>query len=434
MRQSDIIMIRRETVLSDEDLKGNVCNICTGCGRCMRKYVKGSSAGLNIVTEHGLTDVEIIHPVSDGSRRERLVIADIGTTTVAVQLCDRHGNVEADYVCVNPQVIYGTDVLSRICAAKDRETADKMKTLVTQEIEKALRSFRPYLVQDETMFMILAGNTTMMYLLMGYDPSELGRAPFTATHMCAEEFMFDGTPCVTFPCMSAFVGGDIAAGIYACGMRESHDLTLLIDLGTNGEIVLGNDIRRIACATAAGPAFEGGVNRGVWGADMVSLTARLRREGILDETGLLSDEYFDKGVLIGGVRVTQQAIRAIQLAKGAIAAGIRILMKEYGIEDQWHKIDRVILAGGFGYYLNPADAAAIGLLPEELIDKTLGGGNTALAGARKLGCQLLSEAVKTTSEKLPDRICGMLDIGGTEILNLAEHPQFESLYFEHMSL
>ena len=361
---------------------------------------------------------------------ERLVAADIGTTTIALQLYDGKGHVTTDYAAVNPQVRFGADVLSRIQAAQKSENSEQMRSEVRGKLVEALECFQTHMQPGETMNMVLAGNTTMIYLLMGFNPAELGNAPFAASHLEGLEIDIETksgvVPCAIFPGLSAFVGGDIAAGMYACGMQEREEVTLLVDLGTNGEMVLGNRHRRIACATAAGPAFEGGVNRGVWGADMVHLLARLRRDSIVDETGLLADEYFEEGVLIGDVRVTQEAIRAIQLAKGAVAAGIRILMKEYGLENI-EGIDRVILAGGFGYYLNPEDAAEIGLLPKGLAAKATAGGNTALTGALRLGREILAQTVVIDLE---DR----LGIRGTEIINLATHPDFEKLYIQQMNL
>lgn len=366
--------------------------------------------------------------------QERLVTVDVGTTTIAMQLYDWDGSVATDFACVNPQVRFGADVLSRIRAAQDRSAAEAMRREVTEKLEIGLQAFRAHLEPGETMRMVLAGNTTMIYLLLGYDPGELGRAPFTAGHLETAETQIGGVPCVIFPGLSAFVGGDIAAGMYACEMADKRELTLLIDLGTNGEMVLGNQDRRIACSTAAGPAFEGGVNRGIWGADMVHLLARLRQEHIIDATGLLSDEYFEDGILIESVRVTQEAVRAIQLAKGAIGAGIRILMREYGLGEDWQAISRVVLAGGFGYYLRPEDAAGIGLLPGALVPKTAAGGNTALAGALRLGRLLWAQDTVEASQKCMRELPELLGISGTEILNLAEHPDFQELYIENMNL
>jgi len=191
-------------------------------------------------------------------------------------------------------------------------------------------------------------------------------------------------------------------------------------LGTNGEIVLGNRDKLLACATAAGPAFEGGANSGVWGADMIRLLDKLRRKDVVDETGLLADPYFEKGIRIGDVRVTQEAIRAIQLAKGAIATGVDILMKEYGISGE--DVERVILAGGFGYYLDAEAAAGIGLFPKEFTDKTVAGGNTALAGAYQMGRG-------NVSSEDAENVCHKV-----QILNLAEHPDFYEKYPASMNL
>lgn len=432
--------------LMGQNFRGTKCQICTGCGRCF--FLGGTQVqterggtlseddrkNLHVVTANGLGTSGFLVPSVPipSAHGERLVTADIGTTTIAVQLYDDKGNITTDYAGVNPQVRFGADVLSRIQAAREPEAAETMRREVLKKLEEALECFRAHLRPDESMRMVLAGNTTMIYLLMGYDPAELGRAPFDASYLAVIETVIGDVPCVIFPGISAFVGGDITAGMYACGMQERQELTLLVDLGTNGEMVLGNRDRRIACATAAGPAFEGGVNRGVWGADMIHLLARLKREGIMDETGLLADAYFEDGILIGDVRVTQEAIRAIQLAKGAIGAGIRILMKEYGLQEDWQAIDRVVLAGGFGYYLRAEDAVEVGLLPRELETKCLAGGNTALVGALRLGRELLAPG---TAEgwRPPEDIYERLGAREVEILNLAEHPDFEQMYFQYMN-
>lgn len=393
--------------------KGTHCHICTGCGRC-----PGVGAGMHIVSDNMLSARWEQVPFCDFGKR--LVTVDIGTTTVAMQLYGTDGSVVDYFLTVNPQVQYGADVLSRILAAEDSIKAAHMQRLIREVLEQGLHRFKGQLKEEEQLYMVLAANTTMVYLLMGYDTTELGRAPFAASHLRELCIEVDGVPCFVFPGLSAFVGGDIVAGMYACEMAERKELTLFIDLGTNGEMVLGNREKRIACSTAAGPAFEGGAGRGIWGADMISLLARLLKEGIVDETGLLADEYFESGVLIGDVCMTQQAIRAIQLAKSAIAAGIHILVREYGTSLQ--AIDRVVLAGGFGYYLKPEAAAAIGLLPKQLVSRAVAGGNTALAGARRLGGE-------RKEYSFPDR-----ELLETKVMNIAEVQDFETLYLQHINL
>lgn len=157
-------------------------------------------------------------------------------------------------------------------------------------------------------------------------------------------------------------------------MAEKEEITLFIDLGTNGEMAIGNKDRIIACSTAAGPAFEGGPTKGVFGADMIHLCAELCRNKLLDETGLLADPYFEDGIFIGNVLVTKEAIRNLQMAKAAIMVGIKTLIEQFGLSKA-EEVDKVILAGGFGYFLNPADAARLAcchqpyatkLYPEEI--------------------------------------------------------------------
>lgn len=421
---------------------GTRCQICTGCGRCAdvqpgRQAVaedggegSGGCAGgrlMRVLTADRLGGEKIPLQSAGG---ERLVTADIGTTTIALQLYAPDGTVAAEYVCVNPQVKYGADVLSRIQAAENAESRAQMRRLVTGELQAALDGFARSLEAGERMRMVLAGNTTMIYLLLGHDPAELGRAPFHASRLEAVQTEIAGVLCSVFPGQSAFVGGDITAGIYACGMHERKEPTLLIDLGTNGEMALGSRERVIACATAAGPAFEGGVNRGVWGADMVSILAALLERGVMDETGLLADAYFDRGIRIHDVLVTQESIRAVQLAKAAVVSGIRILAREYGLgENGLDRIGKVVLAGGFGYYLRPEDAAAVGLLPAELAGKAAAGGNTALLGCLRAGRELLG-----TGEA--GAVFENMRAGGPwnlRVINLAGHPDFEKWYIDEMN-
>lgn len=393
--------------------KGIRCTVCVGCGRC-----PGVSRNMHIVTEQ-LHKMPIdLH----NDRHMRLITADVGTTTIAMQLHGVDGRVVDSFVTVNPQVQYGADVLSRIAAATGRTAAEDMRRLVLEQLERGISQLRKRLSPEERPVMVLAANTTMVYLLRGLNPEELGQAPFYASHLEAVSTRIAGIEAYIFPGLSAFVGGDIVAGIHACHMPEQKNLTLLLDLGTNGEMVLGNREKILACATAAGPAFEGGVNRGVWGADMISLIAEMLRNYLIDRDGLIVEKYFDTGVRIGNVCVTQEAVRAIQLAKAAIAAGITILCERYGCT--LGDIERVVLAGGFGYYLNPADAAAIGLLPKELMNKTVTGGNTALTGALCMGGYIMQG--KAFEEAVFIGVKGECQV---EIINLAEETTFEKKYF-----
>lgn len=385
------------------------CEICTGCGRC-----RNADAAYCIVTKSPLQRAFVEQPDCVNAD---VVIADIGTTTVAMQLIDAGGRVKDTFLKVNPQIKYGADVLSRILAAEDKIVAEDMRRLISAVLQEGLAKFYSKAADKSKLKMVLAGNMTMIYLLMGYEPSKLGKAPFTVEHGEGGMIEFQGVPCYIVPGISAFVGGDIVAGAYAAGMFETDEMTLLIDLGTNGELILGNREKRLACSTAAGPAFDGGAGKGIWGADMVSIAATLLKEQIMDETGLLKEPYFEDGIRVGSVEVTQQDIRNLQLAKAAVATGIELLSEEYGINRE--EIDRVVLAGGLGYYLKSEDAVAIGLLPESLMHKTVTGGNTALAGAARLAFSenytLLHQAAKKT-----------------EIINLAQMERFQDLFLQNI--
>lgn len=402
--------------------RGLRCQICTGCGLCPGVASDSSKENLHVLDEDALLGRRV--PLAGAAR---LAVADVGTTTVAMLLYGRDGAVEDRYVAVNPQTVYGADVISRIRAAEDAKAADDMKLQIRRLLGRGLARFAKSLGPGEELYLVLAANTTMTYLLMGWDAQELGHAPFCASRLAGTETELEGVRCFVFPGLSAFVGGDIAAGMFACGMCEREEPTLLLDLGTNGEMVLGSRERRIACATAAGPAFEGGVNRGVWGADMIGILARLRQERILDATGLLAQDYFEKGIRIGNVTVTQEAVRSVQLAKGAIAAGIEILLDRYGIQPS--EVRRVVLAGGFGYYLKPEAAAQLGILPKALADRAVTGGNTALSGALLAGRRILADGGCTGLQEQLERT-----VLSTEVLNLAEEPDFEALYIRRMAL
>ena len=434
------------------------CEICTNCGRC--GSTPAAKKDTAVITSHLRFEGERNPENSEKRRTEnsekrnlensekrRLVTVDIGTTTIAMQLYDRHGRVTDTYARLNPQSVYGADVLSRIKAAEERGKAVHMQKLIYSEIQKGTERFRMLLEEGETFFFVVVGNTTMVYLFMGWDPACLGKAPFEA---CYLDSFFTTVTTYEYPAfvlmgLSAFVGGDIVAGAYALRLLQKKELTLLIDLGTNGEMILGNQDGAIALSTAAGPAFEGGANRGIWGSDMISLTATLLQMGILDEDGTLKEPYFQKGIRIGDVLVTQESVRTLQYAKAAIASGIQILMQKRDCTAG--QIESVVLAGGFGYFLSPKAATQIGLLPQKLTSKTVVGGNTALAGAYVLGSELIgnSELIRAMMSELLTKkdekavFAGKLDLQlfdrtKVEMINLAMEDNFSESYISAIQL
>ncbi len=419
-----IDMTEKKINLSKKLKKADLCQVCIGCGRCkeihqdLHVLVNFRYKDSTLYTEHKSREMEGCSDVFG-------IGIDLGTTTIAMSLADGAGRCLKAFCKENPQIIYGSDVLSRIRNAENREKAVCMQREVRKVLEQGCKELLKQVPADSRVQVVLAANTTMNYLLMGWAPDELGQSPFTVRHREPIQTQVASQAVWGFPPLSAFVGGDILAGIYSCGIHQRKSPVLLIDLGTNGEIVLGNSRRILACSTAAGPAFEGGPCRGIWGADMVHLIGTLLRNGLVDETGLLTDEYFEQGVTIGGVTVTQDAIRALQLAKAAIAAGVDILLAHFGITA--HEVEEVILAGGLGYYLQPEDAALIGLLPGELAGKAVAGGNTSLQGAIQMSTTFLQGRQTEVVAEIK-RIDELV-----EIMELPENSAFQNTYINHLN-
>ena len=381
----------------------------------------------SVIAEGG--DCEIYPP--DGIFR--LVAAcDIGTTTVVCHLLDgmtgkRLGTVSAP----NAQRSFGADVISRIQAAKGAGLR-RMQFAIVSQINQMIGELMREAKQTGTIDLLaVAGNTVMDHLLCGLSPESIGRAPFTplskfGTMMQGSRIGISRCRYVyPIPAVAGFVGGDIVSDVIAAGMNTATKETLLLDIGTNGEMVLGKAGDYVCCATAAGPAFEGaeitmgmpaaaGAISKVWveageicynsigdetpvgicGSGLIDTLAVCLQIGLMDETGLLctaeeAAEPWKKYIgeaeglpcicLTDQVRVTQADVRKIQLAKAPIAAGIRILLKERGISQK--DVQEVILAGGFGSSLNKESAAAIGLIPKELTGCTRSVGNAAGEGA-----------------------------------------------------
>lgn len=347
---------------------------------------------------------------------------DLGTTTVVIGLVSRKKKEIVQVISfLNPQSSYGSDVISRIEASK-QYGVEVLQTLVLDQIRKeieALCELENTTVSEITDF-VISGNTTMLYLLQGYDPRELAVAPFRVSH--SEYAEYDASMFFSenwrgkvrmFPCISAYVGGDIVSGLYAFGEAlEENQPASLLDLGTNGEIVLINQNEMICAATAAGPAFEGaGIQFGIGGISGAIDSVRFDGEKMVyttidqaDPIGICGSGIID--VVAEGIRIdridktgrmaegdlllcedtkrivfTQKDIREVQLAKAAIAAGIKVLAAHAEITvDQ---IGSLFIAGGFGQYLNLQHAGTIGLFPKELIGRSKVIGNASFAGAFK---------------------------------------------------
>lgn len=381
----------------------------------------------------------------------QLLAVDLGSTTIAVK------NLTTGETAVgeNHQRTYGHDIISRIDAAVrgyGRELRDLMVRDLTDLGERV--HFRGGKI-------LISGNTAMEHLLEGQDVTGLSKAPFQpgdiTYHRLGEENIY------LMPGFSAFVGGDIVSGVYKLDMDLSEEYNLLLDLGTNGEMVLGNRDGFYITSTAAGPAFEGGnIKRGVagipgaitdvnikkgfsrvetidgkpavgiCGAGVVSACANLLLDGDMDRSGLLAEEYREDGFVLyrrmqgDEIYFTQEDIRQVQLAKAAIRAGIEILIASSGIRIE--EIAHVYLAGGLGNAISVEAAVQIGLLPEELANRVVAVSNTSLGGAERFLREESSENGALDLQARMKKIPGM----AKEIL-LANHEDFGKYYLQYLN-
>lgn len=365
---------------------------------------------------------------------------DLGTTTVAGYLFDLNSGEEmAVKSLMNPQRGYGGDVIARIKHVRDRGQA------ALDELQQALRSgvnallkllCREALIDPHCVYKaVFAGNPTMVHFLLGLDPSGIDHSPYIPVTrdlmaLKGSELQLDMHPegrVFVLPNLSAYVGGDITAGVLACGLHRARGVNLLVDIGTNAEIVVGNQQRLIACSSPAGPAFEGAeiafgmsanpgaishvdlsadgvmlevianvAPKGICGSGLIDVVGQLRALGLVSAKGnlqpvsglplsarvvpgddgqprfLLSDEAEP-------IYLTQKDVRELQLAKGAVRSGVEIALQQYGVAAS--ELDNIYLAGAFGNFLRFDNVLRIGLLPGVAPQKVVPVGNAAGTGA-----------------------------------------------------
>lgn len=377
------------------------------------------------------------------------VSVDVGTTTLAAYLVERStGRVLASDARLNPQRPHGADVISRLSfAIESEENAALLQREILAAIDEMTRSMleRAGRAGEEIRCRALVGNTVMMHLLGGYPARPLAFAPFTPAYTALHEKELGDVRTILGGCISGYVGADTLAAALACGLDERDENAMLIDIGTNGEIMLKKDGRCFACSCAAGPAFEGahiacgtgavagaidharvengeivyttiggGEATGICGSGLIDLTAALLERGDITPMGRMAGDVR----LSERVYLARSDIREVQLAKAAIASGIRILAEQAGAA--LADIEKVYLAGGFGNFIGLDSACRIGLLPAALRAKIVPVGNAAGSGSVRL---LVSEQARRRAEALRQ---------ATRCVELAATPDFNDVYTDEL--
>jgi uncharacterized 2Fe-2S/4Fe-4S cluster protein (DUF4445 family) len=405
---------------------------------------------------------------------------DIGTTTVAASLLDLNTGQEiASHSALNRQSVHGSDVMSRLTSLNEnpgllpvlqRLAADTVSELLEEIVGKT------GIKRERIHEVVVVGNSCMHHVFLGLDPMSLAFAPYSALVLSPVEAsssdlglnLLPDTPVYALPNIASFIGGDALGATLAVGLHRSETIKCLVDIGTNGEIILGSRDRIIACSTPAGPAFEGAsiscgmiasegaIHRaqlgdtvtletiggakpkGLAGSGLIDICAELRRVGLLNKLGKfmsaqslpslsrsLADRMIDGGKSFLMARsygkdlcLTQRDVRELQLAKGVIFAGIEALKVEMGIGDD--DIDELYLAGTFGSYLSIASARMIGLVPRLAAERIRAVGNAAMVGAKMC---LLSLEARAEAEELARRI---------EHVELPQRKDFQDIFMEAM--
>ncbi|MDD3839286.1 MAG: ASKHA domain-containing protein [Clostridia bacterium] len=412
------------------------------------------------------------------------IALDIGTTTIAGYLININSGEQIDvYSSLNPQAAYGSDVISRCDFSIENSQGIKvLNQLILDEINSMIAYFvsNNGISRNNIYQLIVVGNTIMLHLLLALPVKNIALSPFIPvitkkydTKAKQAGIAINPNGIISYlPCISGYVGADTVAAIVASEMYKTDDISLLIDIGTNGEIALGNRDKMICCSVAAGPAFEGAhikngvggiegaINKvyidddcryqtiggkqpiGVCGSGIVDGIAEMLDKGIIDNTGRIrskeeledkkGEKWIERIIQVDGkpaflierleeqeIVLCQKDIREVQLAKSAIAAGINILINEMKIKLQ--DIKNVYLAGGFGNYIDHDNAVRIGIIPDPLKDRIIPIGNGAGVGAK---IALLSHEHLMLTEELRRKI---------QYIELSSRMDFQEMFIDYIS-
>ncbi|HTZ11817.1 MAG TPA: ASKHA domain-containing protein [Candidatus Margulisiibacteriota bacterium] len=405
-------------------------------------------------------EIVLIEP-GDTSSRNFGFAFDIGTTTISAQLIDLNSKkILGTKATYNKQAHFGSDVITRIVYAQQEEGLQRLHNAVADTMNEMIRE----LVQEhgidlnDATCVLCAGNTTMMHLLLSIDPAHIRKEPYVPTAnflpvIRALEAGININPrglLANVPGVASYVGGDVTAGVLSCGLYKEDDLCVLIDIGTNGEVVVGNKEFLVACAASAGPAFEGSgvacgmrssrgaiqkvsinpgnleVNygtigdakpRGICGSGYIDLLAEMFNTGIIDKGGKIKmasggrrirQSEFGREFIVAfkeesdasaDIVITEADIENLKRAKAAIYSATSILIKHLGLD--FSQVKKIFIAGGFGSCLDVSSAVNIGLLPDLERSKFVFVGNSSLAGARSI---LLSYEAMKKAEDIAGKI------------------------------
>ena len=411
------------------------------------------------------------------------IAVDVGTTTVVMYLLDLNTGQEKDFTAFyNPQKKYGADVISRINYTYNNENGiHEMQKAVIEALNKGIDTLAKEnnITKDDIYKMSFVGNTIMLHLLLGIDAISIAKSPYVPIFTDELDLKpkevglnINQNGIIQFlPSISGYVGADITGDMLTVNIDKLKGNNLMIDIGTNGEIVLNSGERIYSCSAAAGPAFEGAnitfgtagitgaistfkienqkfefstINDhkpiGICGSGLLDMIAEFFKHGFIESSGRINDEselkawqkqyigeYKDqKAIQITKesekektIFLTQKDIREVQLAKGAIAAGIEILLKK--MELKANDLDRVFIAGGFGNYINPSNACFIKMIPECLEDKIIQIGNGAGTGAK---IYLLNNKAKKRALDIKEKV---------KYIELSVNQEFQTEYINSMS-
>jgi uncharacterized 2Fe-2S/4Fe-4S cluster protein (DUF4445 family) len=411
------------------------------------------------------------------------IAVDVGTTTVVSRLINLHtGQSEAMAAMANPQIKYGDDVISRISFAETEEGYQQLHGSIIEGINTLVERLcnNRNIISNHIYEVTAAGNTTMSHLMLNFPVKQLGQAPYEAYSTKCEDLKAEDIGIRINPCgnvhiienIAGFVGSDTVAVAVAVSMDQVDKMTLVVDIGTNGELILGTKDEMYSASCAAGPALEGArISQGsravdgaiekvsvvdgdidievigdvepvsICGSGIVDTMAVLLELGLIDSTGrlyepeelegkvseailkrLVKDKNGQRGIVLSPswnselVVFTQKDVRETQLAKAAIRAGIKILQKKLGINDG--DVEQVLLAGAFGNYIRRSNAWRIGLLPDVPHERINYVGNSAATGAQMV---LLSSECREIAKGLADRI---------HYVEVAHETEFQMIFAE----